>query len=123
MLAVEEADLRVLVVDDERLVLRAVERALRVSGFEVTTAATFEAALEAVETIAFDVALVDRQLGLRNGLRLVEDLRRRAPTTEMVIMSGEHLDEEGELPFLRKPFTPSDLLRVLTQLRSRGDHG
>lgn len=79
---------RVLVVDDERLVVAAMQRILR-SVAEVTTAASAEEALTLLEQQSFDGVLSDFDMPGHNGLWLLSEVARRWPNTRRVLQSAD----------------------------------
>jgi two-component system KDP operon response regulator KdpE len=115
---------RVLVVDDEPPILRAVAANLRARGYDVLTAATGEAALTAAQAHQPDCIVLDLGLPGIDGLEVLRHLRSWT-TTPVVILTavdGEHdkataLDL-GADDYVTKPFDMADLLaRVRVALR------
>src|ERR1700746_3368659 len=79
----------ILVVDDEIEIREGLEALLTSEGFEVTPADTGEAGLQRLEDRPFDLMLLDVSLPDRNGLELLREIRRRAPTPRL--FSSPHL--------------------------------
>jgi CheY-like chemotaxis protein len=108
---------RVLVVDDESLVLNVTRELLARTGHTVSTASSGEAALAILETSpsAFDVALIDLRMPGIGGLETMRRARRINPGLPVVIVSGNVFDapSEATLPdgvvLLPKPFTVQQL--------------
>jgi len=115
---------RVLVVDDEPSILRAVAANLRARGYEALTAASGRAALRLVESQQPDCILLDLGLPDVGGLEVLRRLRAWA-TTPVVIVTA--VDDErdkataldlGADDYVTKPFTMTELLaRVRGALR------
>jgi two-component system KDP operon response regulator KdpE len=115
---------RVLVVDDEPPIVRAVAANLRVRGYEVLTAASGEAALTAVEAYQPDCVVLD--LGLP-GVDGLEVLRRLRTWTEVPVVVLTAIDSErdkvtaldlGADDYVTKPFGVAELLaRIRVALR------
>ena len=115
---------RVLVVDDEPPIVRAVAANLRVRGYEVLTAASGEAALAALETHQPDCVVLD--LGLP-GIDGLEVLRRLRTWTEIPVVVLTAVDGErdkvtaldlGADDYVTKPFGVAELLaRIRVALR------
>lgn len=112
---------RVLVVDDEEGVRGVVARVLEKAGFQVVEAEDGPGALALLQAQAggFAAAVVDVSMpGLRGDV-VVHAMRQAAPLMRVVLMSGYREDEaipEGRTrpdAFLRKPFLPDDLRRVM----------
>jgi two-component system KDP operon response regulator KdpE len=117
---------RVLVVDDEPSIVRAVATNLRARGYEVLTAASGEAALTVVEIDQPDCIVLDLGLPGVDGLEVLRRLRTWT-TTPVVILTavdGERdkaiaLDLKAD-DYVTKPFGMADLLaRVRVALRHR----
>jgi two-component system, OmpR family, KDP operon response regulator KdpE len=115
---------RVLVVDDEPPIVRAVAANLRVRGYEVLTAASGDAALAAVETHQPDCVVLD--LGLP-GIGGLEVLRRLRTWTEVPVVVLTAIDSErdkvnaldlGADDYVTKPFGVAELMaRIRVALR------
>ena len=80
--------LRVLIVDDEPLILQLLLRELGREGFDVATVESAEAALELLSTSSFDVIVADLRLPQMSGLELCELARRAYPMMLRILMSG-----------------------------------
>jgi len=115
---------RVLVVDDEPPIVRAVAANLRVRGYEVLTAASGEAALAAVETHQPDCVVLDLGLPGVDGLEVLRRLRTwtEIPVVVLTAVDGERdkvtaLDL-GADDYVTKPFGVAELMaRVRAALR------
>jgi two-component system KDP operon response regulator KdpE len=115
---------RVLVVDDEPPIVRAVAANLRVRGFEVLTASNGEAALSAVETHQPDCIVLDLGLPGIDGLEVLRRLRTwtQVPVVVLTAIDGER-DKVAALDlgaddYVTKPFGVAELLaRIRVALR------
>jgi len=101
---------RVLVVDDEDVILQVLQTHLERQGCEVRTALAAESAAEMIETWEPEVAIIDIILPGKSGLELAADLRRSHPNTEVMVMTGSASAEtalravrEGAAEYLLKP--------------------
>lgn len=120
---------RVLVVDDEPLMLRTFEAALAQAGYEVLTSATGAEALEVAARERPEVVLLDRRLPDLSGQQVLARLRSDATTASTVVLmvSGDReinhrLEgfEGGANDYLTKPVDVRELLaRIQVQLSSR----
>ena len=79
---------RVLVVDDEPGLRRALTRLLQASGISVRTADDGAMATEILAEESFDVALVDLMMPRMNGLELLAHIRERHAGTQVVLMTA-----------------------------------
>jgi two-component system cell cycle sensor histidine kinase/response regulator CckA len=109
----------VLVIDDELMVVRSIQRPLERSGYRVLVAHTAEEALSIASARRADISLVilDMLLPGMSGVQLGRRLSEMQLPAKLLYISGfspEGLSsDEVELEsssFLQKPFTPSDLL-------------
>lgn len=90
---------RVLLVDDHPGILQMFGRALRMSGFDVATATSAQAALTEARR-GFDVMLLDVKLGEDNGLDVLRTLRAEEVPGRVVVITG--FDFEGIEPEARR---------------------
>jgi CheY-like chemotaxis protein len=112
---------RVLIVDDEPNQRRALSIGLRLSGFEVSTAASAVEALEVLRLVEVDIAMVDLMMPGLNGLELAKQFRVLHPTIPVVLTSAYHLTERqleradvGVVGFVPKPCSMDALAIFLT---------
>ncbi len=115
---------RVLVVDDEPPIVRAVAANLRVRGYEVLTAASGEAALTAVETHRPDCVVLDLGLPGVDGLEVLRRLRTwtQVPVVVLTALDGERdkvtAFDLGADDYVTKPFGVAELMaRIGVALR------
>src|SRR5947208_5240208 len=118
---------RVLVVDDEVGVRRALERGLGAEGMDVVTAADGHEALRLALTGAFDVVLLDVMLPGLSGYRVLERMRAQDVTTPVLLISAKNgeVDQADGLDlgadgYLVKPFSFLVLVAQVRALLRRG---
>ena len=111
----------VLVVDDETSITGALELLLRDHGYDVSTAFTAEEAETLLARRWFDLVFLDLRLPDADGIRLLEDIKRIAPETEVVLMTAHGSLEvtieaikRGAFYYLEKPFSLEQVL-ILAQ--------
>jgi PAS domain S-box-containing protein len=115
--------LRVLAVDDELMMTRAVARVLKPSGHLVSVAASGEEALEKLAEQQFDVVLSDMGMGPgMNGWELAEAVKQRWPNVRFLLATGwgaaidpDEARSRGVEAVLSKPYHPADLLQALAR--------
>jgi DNA-binding response OmpR family regulator len=117
----------ILVVDDDAKIVRLVRTYLERDGFSVVTAADGPAALDAIETHAPALVVLDLMLPELDGRAVIRAVRRdeEAGRTPILILSARSstIDriaglEDGADDYLPKPFSPAELvLRVKSILR------
>jgi two-component system OmpR family response regulator len=117
--------MRILVVEDDNKIGSFVLKGLRQAGFAVDRAADGETGLDLVLTRAYDAAVIDIMLPKRDGLNVIEELRRQKVNTPLIILSAKRSVDErvrglqaGGDDYLTKPFAFSELLaRVQALIR------
>jgi two-component system, cell cycle response regulator CpdR len=106
---------RVLVVDDDVLVLEVIASMLEELGCETLMA---RSGTEALGTIAndqkIDVLIADINMPGLDGLALAARTRSFRPELAVILLTGGAADSRG-FPLLRKPFAQSDLRRVMAE--------
>src|SRR6266550_4075770 len=121
---------RVLVVDDELGVRRALQRGLTAEGMEVMVAADGPSALEMARTGAYDVIVLDIMLPGLSGYRVLQRLRAERVRTPVLLVSAKdgEVDQADGLDlgadgYLVKPFSFRVLVAQVRALlrRSSGE--
>jgi signal transduction histidine kinase/CheY-like chemotaxis protein len=115
--------LRILAVDDEPMMTKAVTRMLKPSGHLVSVAASGEEALEKLAEQPFDVVVSDMGMGAgMNGWELAEAVRTRWPRVRFLLATGwgaamdpAEARTRGVEAVLSKPYHPVELLQALAQ--------
>lgn len=119
----------ILVVDDHALLRAGMRFLLRSldAGIEMDDAGDCAQALERVEARNYDLVLLDLKMPGRDGLAALEALREAAPTTPLVVLSGEDdprvvraAIERGAMGFIPKSSTPEVLLQALRLVLAHG---
>lgn len=110
----------VLIVDDDRQILRLVEKMLRPQGVTVLLASRPSEALRICEEQTVHVLISDVMMPEMDGGKLAERVLKMQPDARVLLISGQaKVPPVAKLPnvrFLRKPFFPSVLLRELREL-------
>jgi len=120
----------VLVVDDEELYRRAIERILRRVGYDVLMAPDAVEALQLISAKPVDLVLCDIQMPGINGLELVRQIHEVQPDLPCIVMTGYNTPENsiealqaGAFWYLEKPFE-QDRLDVVRRLVEQAiEHG
>lgn len=113
------ANLRVLVLEDEPLLLLDVQDMLSELGVaSVNACPTVDAASRAVGTQPFDVALLDVMVGTQTAVALALDLQQRGTSVGFVSgTDGDFLPQALQsCPLLRKPYTSAEFKSFFARL-------
>jgi CheY-like chemotaxis protein len=101
---------KILVVDDEELVLNVIRGALNSAGHEITVAKSGKEALEAAQSAdAIELLVVDHSLRPERGPDIANRILLQHPAMRVLHISAYFSDHFGDLPpnagFMQKPFT------------------
>jgi CheY-like chemotaxis protein len=110
----------VLLVDDNRDLLRFLERLMAQAGWKLLTAESAQQAEQIIAAQMPNAALLDYLLPDGNGVELGVMLQRKSASVQVIIMTGAQLSAEEEavcqeydFPVLRKPFLANDILNLI----------
>jgi len=119
----------VLVVDDDRRLCSLIARFLTGQGFMVTTAESAAEARRHMDSLRFDLLVVDRMMPGEDGLTLIKHLRTKSQVPILMLTAmGEAPQrieglEVGADDYMAKPFEPKELLlRIHSILRRAPEH-
>lgn len=126
------SDARILIAEDDRAVREALDRALRLEGYEVLEAPDGSEALAVLERTRVDAIVLDILMPYVDGLSVCRTLRSRGDRTPVLMLTARHevgdrvagLDA-GADDYLTKPFALTELLARLRALlrRTRAETG
>jgi signal transduction histidine kinase len=107
---------KILIVDDEPGIRYFISETLSYNGYQITSTANGEDALELVESEQFDVAVLDLKMGKVGGLDILAALHQKSPTTAAIVLTGHGSMEtaiealrKGAHDYLLKPCDPQQL--------------
>ncbi len=108
---------KILVVDDDRSILKVIKLRLEAENYRVVTATGAEDALAKAGDEGFDLSLLDLKLIGRNGIELMGDLHKLDPEMPIIILtahgtikSAVEAMSKGAFSYLTKPFDYQELL-------------
>jgi DNA-binding NtrC family response regulator len=112
---------RVLVIDDEQIVLNSVSRVLVQAGFDVEVTLSGRQGLEWALNKAFHLVITDIRMADMGGMILLKDIKRAKPEVPVVLMTGYANVQSalqamklGAADYVEKPFTPDQLLKTVS---------
>jgi DNA-binding response OmpR family regulator len=119
----------VLIVDDEKLLVRTLSNALKEAGYKITVAGSAEQADKYVfGEQPFDLILLDNRLPKESGMEVVRRVRDRAVKSKVILMTAYETPEvKAEAKrlkverYLKKPFDLTVLLEEIHDLIGNGD--
>jgi two-component system, OmpR family, copper resistance phosphate regulon response regulator CusR len=123
--------MRVLVVEDEKKVARALREGLEAEHYDVRVASSGEDGFFLVNHETFDCVVLDLMLPQRDGLEVLTTLRKRGLQTPVLILTAKDTVDDrvrgldsGADDYLVKPFAIPELLARIRALLRRGrpDH-
>ncbi len=119
-------DKRMLVIDDESVVLSSCRRIFSTAGFEVVTTDSPRQGLELASASKFAVILCDWRMPELDGLDLVEMLDKRTPEAAVVMITGfpavdraTEVMKRGAMDYIAKPFTPEEITATVQKALRR----
>jgi DNA-binding response OmpR family regulator len=122
--------MRLLVVEDERKVARALKEGLEAEQYDVVVEHTGEAAYFRLTTEPFDLLLLDVTLPGRSGLEVLTAIRKKNVTIPTLVLTARHTVHDrvaglnaGADDYLVKPFGFAELLARIRVLVRRGHVG
>ena len=110
---------RVLIVDDNPALASTLAEYVETSGHEVTMASNGKEAVDCFRETDFDIAFMDIQMPVMNGIDSFYEIRKVRPGARVVLMTGtpeptlQQVLKSGALGLLRKPFETPALLALL----------
>jgi DNA-binding response OmpR family regulator len=118
---------RILIVDDDHLMLFGLSRALRQKNFEVTTAALASQAILELDSCHYALCLINFDHPDASGLELMEAIRERCPETTIIFMTASFIGDlavrenikeamaAGNCLLLAKPFNLSEATDLVSK--------
>ena len=108
---------RILLVDDEKTMVKYLSKRLVKKGFDISIAYNGLEALEQVKAADFDVVLLDVLMPGMNGIDTLKEIKKIKPSTEVIMLTG-HASVEvgiegmkaGAFNYIMKPFDPNELV-------------
>ncbi len=111
---------KILVVDDEEIVLLSCRRILNEEGYDVETRLSGPEALELLKQEGFDLAILDLKMPVMSGIDLLHLIKQDYPHMPVIMITGYATVETavdamkaGALDYLPKPFTPDEVVMVV----------
>jgi len=117
---------RMLVIDDEEVVLESCRKIFAAEGFDVVITTSPQEGLRLASDSSFDVILCDWKMPGFSGMDVVEELDRRSPDSAVVMISGypsvgraTEAMKRGAMDYVSKPFTPDEITEAVKKAVKR----
>ncbi len=117
---------KMLIIDDEEIVLKSCRKIFEAEGFDVATTANPQEGLKLVSEKIYDIVLVDWMMPGLDGMDVVEEIDKRSPNSAMVMISGypsvgraTEAMKRGAMDYLAKPFKPEEIVEVVKKAMRR----
>ena len=111
---------RILVVDDDPVILELIDEILKAHGYDVVTAPNGKSGIKELERDFFDLVLTDLVMPGINGMDIVAYVTEKSPNTKCIILTGygtisSSVDamKRGAFDYISKPMTSSELIVVI----------
>ncbi|MFH2020104.1 MAG: response regulator [archaeon] len=118
--------IKVLIVDDELIVIKGIKKGLEHSGFDVKTIIGGEGAINLAQKEFFDVIIVDLVMPGINGVETCKGVKKISPKTEVLLLSGfpqeieklqmSFINAGGKDLFLRKPLLADEVKDAIIEI-------
>jgi two-component system nitrogen regulation response regulator NtrX len=116
---------KILIIDDERAIRRALKEILEFEGFEIEEAENGKEGLDKAKSGAFEIIFCDIKMPLMDGMEVLDELLKLKVETPLIMISGHgNIDtavqaiKKGAFDFIEKPL---DLNRILVTIRNAKD--
>ena len=112
--------IKALIIDDKKIISDLFDFTLGYSGHIIRVANNAQDALTAVQAEKFDIVFLDIVMPGKDGVALLEEIKKIAPDLPVVMMSGYSVEDKrnralalGAVDCLKKPFEFEDVRRVV----------
>lgn len=106
---------KILVIDDEPLILNAVERALSRVGYSVTPVKNIRQLDSTLKDAPYDLLITDVFMGEESVDSIILKVKETSPSIRVLYMSGT-VDEDGRRDFIEKPFKIDELRKKVRDI-------
>ncbi|MCF8086344.1 MAG: sigma-54 dependent transcriptional regulator [Desulfohalobiaceae bacterium] len=118
----QDQEWTILVVDDERITRKNLQRVLEKEGYRVVSTESGVEALKLVERQEFDLILADLKMKTVDGMRLLKESKSRYPETEVIMITAYatvdtavEAMKEGAYQYVAKPFKLDEVRKIVRE--------
>ena len=116
-------NLKILILDDEEIVVTRLKAALEKEGYVVETFIDSQIAKKRIEEIKFDIVVTDLKMANLDGMQLFHFVKEKYPDTEVILISGfatlkvvKDALQEGVRDVIAKPFKISQIKDLINKI-------
>ncbi len=113
---------RILIIDDEKITLRNLEHILKKEGYSVKTTSSGQNGLKLISSQTFDIVLTDLKMERVDGMQILKRTKEISPDTEVIMITGYATVESaieamkyGAYHYLTKPFKLDEVRKVVRE--------
>ncbi|HHN63850.1 MAG TPA: sigma-54-dependent Fis family transcriptional regulator [Nitrospirae bacterium] len=117
-----DKEIRILIVDDEKITLRNLEHILKKEGYTVKTTTSGQNALRLLNREIYDLVLTDLKMERVDGMQILKRTKEISPDTEVIMITGYATVEtaieamrHGAYHYLTKPFKLEEVRKVIRE--------
>ncbi len=114
---------KILVIDDDQIVLDSVQKILADDNYEVDTVLSGRGGLSLFDQKQYDMVLTDIRMPDMGGMRILRDIKRARPALPVLMITGYATVKSavqamklGAADYLEKPFTPGELIDAVASV-------
>lgn len=118
--------MKILLIDDEKIILKGLSKMLKIKGFEVETAENGHIALKKLESLKPDLIITDIIMPEKDGIEVIMGVKQKSPEIKIIAISGggrinaeNHLyiaQNIGADAILTKPFSTAELIEKINEI-------
>jgi len=121
-----EGTTSILILDDEPIVSKRLKPSLEKKGYRVETFTESLEALKRVREQDFDIVITDLKMEGLNGMEFLTEVKKKSPTTEVIVITGfatmetaKESFQKGVFDFLAKPFKLGEIAEVIKKAETK----
>jgi DNA-binding NtrC family response regulator len=119
---------KVLIIDDEQIVLNSVRKVLGQGDYDVETTLSGRQGLEWALSKSYDIVLTDVRMPDMGGMLILRDIKKAKPSMPVIIITGYANVQSamqamklGAAEYIEKPFTPDQLIKAVNNAVNQAD--
>jgi DNA-binding NtrC family response regulator len=120
--------IKVLLLDDEPIVIERVKSSLEISGYYVDSFVSSKDAIDKLKKVKYDILITDLKMSSPDGMEVLNIARQIQPDIKAIVITGfatnqtaETAKKRGAVEFIAKPFKMSQLKKILNAISGAED--